>query len=362
MPDEESASLPAENTLDPKFVAVVKQTIEAKRQLTPQMTRLIGDALDAQVRMKDQIAMIARAVQDNRTFLSSGVLEAVRAQSVIRPFLPPSFTAMVADISERQKLLASNLSAIGATWNTTLQSALAPFADVFRRIAEQGRRAELAESTGWLPHSSTPFDALDPDTVDGPTAAAIVDAHYRDNWDGVEAQFRTHLECYEIDEEAKETFDEALRAHRTGLYRAVPRLLFPEIERVVAVEFYEGKHSEPSVDGKKMLGITSLKTIRSEARDLPAGDVLAYDFGIQLFERLETHLYEKVGEEPEAVARFAADPVPNRHASLHGIVSYRSPQNSVNTLIMTDFVFHLVSRMKTYAEPDVSPEIHLDQV
>lgn len=361
MPDEESERIPDEATLNPNVMAVVKQTIEAKRQLTPQMTKLIGDALDAQVRMKDQITTIARAVHDHRTFLSSGVLEALRAQSVVRPFLPPSFTAMVADINERQKLLASDISAIGATWKATLQTTLAPFADVFRRIAEEGRRAKLADSTGWLPHSSTPFGALDPNTVDRPTAAGIIEAHYRDNWDAVETQFRTHLEGYDIDEEAKETFDEALRAHRAGLYRAVPRLLFPEIERVVAVEFYDGKHSEPSADGKKMLGITSLKTIRSGARDLPASDVLAYDFGMQLFERLETHLYEKVGEEPDAVARFAADPVPNRHASLHGIVSYRSSQYSVNTLIMNDFVFHLVSRMKTYIEADVSSEIPPDQ-
>ena len=39
------------------------------------------------------------------------------------------------------------------------------------------------------------------------------------------------------------------------------------------------------------------------------------------------------------------DPVPNRHAALHGRVSYASEKSSLNMLIMTDFIFDAISKV-----------------
>lgn len=49
------------------------------------------------------------------------------------------------------------------------------------------------------------------------------------------------------------------------------------------------------------------------------------------------------------VQRYRADTVPNRHAALHGIVSYNTQQTRLNAIIMADFIFHMVSQLKKYA-------------
>jgi hypothetical protein len=73
--------------------------------------------------------------------------------------------------------------------------------------------------------------------------------------------------------------------------------------------------------------------------------VLTTDYGYALYIKLEKHLYKTV-RRPDEIAEAVADAVPNRHASLHGIVTYSTMQNSLNALIMTDFVFHLIGQIK----------------
>jgi len=46
------------------------------------------------------------------------------------------------------------------------------------------------------------------------------------------------------------------------------------------------------------------------------------------------------------LARMEADPVPNRHAALHGIIVYRSFKNSLNAIFMTDYIFQVVDAVK----------------
>lgn len=92
--------------------------------------------------------------------------------------------------------------------------------------------------------------------------------------------------------------------------------------------------------------ITRLKEVRKSARTLPAGDIFGFEFGWQLFTKLEQHLYEEVGDDPAVRETFAADPVPNRHGALHGIITYKDMKTSLNAIIMTDFMFHLIGRLK----------------
>jgi hypothetical protein len=57
-------------------------------------------------------------------------------------------------------------------------------------------------------------------------------------------------------------------------------------------------------------------------------------------ERMADHLYKTV-RTTENVAELVNDSVPNRHAALHGLVSYRTMKSSLNALIMTEFMFRI---------------------
>ena len=66
------------------------------------------------------------------------------------------------------------------------------------------------------------------------------------------------------------------------------------------------------------------------------------------FRRMTNHLYEPVRTE-ERVAELASDPVPNRHATVHGLVSYSTVQSSLNALIMTEFMYRIIHSLKANA-------------
>lgn len=209
--------------------------------------------------------------------------------------------------------------------------AFAPLQDIFVRLAENGARARAVEQAGWLPHATTPFDLVPLDA--SPDAISeVLASYYRQHWDVAEQSFMKGVQAHNIDTEAKATFADALAAHRHGLYRLVPRTLFPEIERVARAQLYDG-----ALDG-----ITSLPSFHDTVGKLPAGDVLAFAYGMELFQKIRKHLYLKIGKNVDVLAQCEADPVPNRHATVHGLISYSSAQNSLNMLIMADFLFHLI--------------------
>jgi hypothetical protein len=128
---------------------------------------------------------------------------------------------------------------------------------------------------------------------------------------------------------------EALEAHRNGHYRSVCRLLLPEIERVARVEF----------EGNMAGHLNMNKVMVQPALDLPLSKTrLNGYFALLLFDHLADHLYVHVDEENRL--QLEQDPVPNRHAAIHGIVVYRSFWNSLNVIFMTDFAFQLMAAIK----------------
>jgi hypothetical protein len=78
---------------------------------------------------------------------------------------------------------------------------------------------------------------------------------------------------------------------------------------------------------------------------------MAFAPSSQLYQRLAEHCYERV-KTADAVAACVADPVPNRHAAIHGLVSYTSHLNSLNMLIMADFIFYVVHRIEGFLEEE----------
>lgn len=208
---------------------------------------------------------------------------------------------------------------------TTLDGILAPL-----RRAE--RRLRMFEAAGWLPHFTTPFDALD-DLEDEADAGELLDAHYREAWPEVSEALTSHVESYAVDDEARAVFAEALDCHEAGAYRAVSRLVFPEIERLATAAF-------PEAGGKQGGPVVALRAYAAELyldQTEPGGAV-----GGELFRRLDEHLYQSV-HTPAEVERARLDQVPMRHAALHGRVPYNSFRNSLNALIMTDYVLQVIS-------------------
>lgn len=256
------------------------------------------------------------------------------------------------------KRLSETVTAYQKTWTASITRFQSVFRDVFGDAEKLGR----LEPTGWLPHSTTPLHLLE-DEVATADLRDQVEQHYVDSWPEIKADFATRVALYDLDDEAQEAFLEALSAHETGHYRSVVRLLFPEFERIAGKEFYQGKFYEKPREGETQgKQITSLSGFRDAIGDLPLSDVVGFDYGFQLYKKLDDHLYKAVGSSPSRIRRCENDPVPNRNASLHGIVSYRSFQNSMNMIIMADYVYHLFSVMKLYLIEEASDDVDRTEI
>ena len=112
-----------------------------------------------------------------------------------------------------------------------------------------------------------------------------------------------------------------------NIFRATPRTLFPDIERK-ARETLQGH------------GVTSQASLRELRKSVDALGVANFTrtgvVSFKLYRMFADHLYSHV-KTPERLAEVAADPVPNRHAALHGLVVYATRQSSVNALIMAEY-------------------------
>src|SRR3546814_844798 len=193
---------------------------------------------------------------------------------------------------------------------------------------------ELIEQAGWLPHASIPPELI-ADAKDVEDAGLRLEKFFRENWPQVSEDLRRSVHASDADAEAREAFNECIRAHSLGLYRVAPTLLFPHIERVTRTALL------PNAMG------ASAATVLFEA----VGELGPSEFtmpgvsGVRLYSKLAEHLYKQV-RTPDEVEAARLDPVPNRHAVLHGRVSYTSEKSSLNMLIMTNFIFDAVSKVE----------------
>jgi hypothetical protein len=233
--------------------------------------------------------------------------------------LMPEFQKSIRDFIEGQ-------SEVIRAFQTTYE--VSGIREAIESIALFEREAAILKEAGFLPHATMPSDLM-VGLSDPIQLAAAIEKHYQNNWDAVEAQLMARVDRYLVDNEAKAVFREALTNHRNGHFRSVVRLLFPEIERVsqTLIDFTTSSERKPH------------KVLLDLAGELSIDDVEPRGYrGFTLFERLADHIYVQVDRD-----RMESDPVPNRHAALHGLVIYRSFKNSLNTLFMTDYVFQIVS-------------------
>jgi hypothetical protein len=228
--------------------------------------------------------------------------------------------------------IAANLRSFTLNFHRQME----PFRELFAELAVRERQYERVYDAGWLPHHTTPLSLIS-EHDDAQRIRDLLRAHYAADWEQVRACFEAELVKYDLDCEAKDCFREALDAHEGRRYRAPPKLLFPEIERVVREELYQGSVAK---------ALTSQEELRVAAGTLTPFELGKNSVGgLRLYKKFEKHLYAHV-KTPAEIARARVDPVPNRHACLHGVVVYSSMQASLNALIMTDFVFAIVNALK----------------
>ena len=198
-----------------------------------------------------------------------------------------------------------------------------------------------------------PFSQIDDCWHDIEEVDRVITDYYLENWSYVRHAIEQRLDKYAIDKDAKAALTESLDGFEAGNYRSVCRVLFPEIERVARKELFNDKldisprapvehlvgrdcsmHLEDFlVDGPRDLCLFGYMTEHLRAERDPASDMPSS-------QGLNTHV--------NTVASYDAaqsNPIPNRHASLHGLVPYQSNKNALNTIFITDYMFAVFSRV-----------------
>ena len=100
--------------------------------------------------------------------------------------------------------------------------AAAPHLQAFR---EWNRTVDALNEVGWLPYHSASFHYVEECGDDLLLLERRFSEYYRTRWREIRDDMESRLEDYHIDDEARETFREALSAHEAGYYRCVCRVV-----------------------------------------------------------------------------------------------------------------------------------------
>ena len=225
-----------------------------------------------------------------------------------------------------------------------VSQAIAPFleaiAPYIEHLVRYNKFIDSVRPTGWLPYHTVSLDYVEECRDDVSLLEAHLTGFYKNNWEHIRQDMEMRLDRYHISEETKATFREALSAHAMGQYRCVCRVLFPEIDREFRIQFFED--AAGSISSKKMLGRL---TNRGELKNFLPREA----YGWILFDRLVHHLYEPVDDGNRA--QYENDYVPNRHASIHGLVPYTTFKHSMNMIIMADYIFQILTSTAKLTSP-----------
>ena len=225
-----------------------------------------------------------------------------------------------------------------------VSQAIAPFLEAVAPYIEGYARylkfIASVRPTGWLPYHTVSIDYVEECGGDVPLLEARLKDFYENNWESIRQDIEGRIDRYHIAKETKATFREALSAHDEGHYRCVCRVLFPEIEREFRIKFFDDIAGP--ISSTKML--EALKN-RGKIQNIRQREA----YGWILFDRLVNHQYEPVDDVNRA--QYEDDYVPNRHASIHGLVSYSTFKHSMNMIIMADYVFQIFTSMAKLTSP-----------
>lgn len=227
---------------------------------------------------------------------------------------------------------------------TRISQAIAPHIESIRLYAESFERCskfiDSVGATGWLPYHTVPISYVAECGGNVSLLEQRLSTFYETNWNDIRRDIESRLEAYHIDEEARETFREALSAHEAGFYRCVCQVLFPEIERMINRLPRPSNNQAETTSSKRKKRMHDRLTNRGSLKDFLPREA----YGWILFGRLVHHLYEEVDKKNKK--KFQQDFVPNRHASAHGLVSYSTHKHSLNMIIMADYIFQVLPSIK----------------
>lgn len=233
-----------------------------------------------------------------------------------------------------------------------LVRAVEPWIQAAEPFLKRWDAAEDLIARGWVPNSTTPFGLVEECADDAVKLQRLLIAHYSDNWREVRERLEASVSSRDIDDEAKAVFREALDAHEHGRYRCVVRLLFPEFERVFRQAFFDGNAGQIK-HGRLIEELTGGDEWIAVSDFLFAGiqDVVLYKYltGSTRRPRLSgdrssgytSGLYITVDNSNLDHVRL--NPIPTRHAVVHGLAVYSSQQSSLNAIFIADYVFAVTS-------------------
>ena len=231
-------------------------------------------------------------------------------------------------IISTQPLFDSVFHGIASGFQQLLESVVLPFPSLVHP------KAQLAASLGWVVHHTLPAHVLE-DVAEHDLDDAIM-THYEQRWVKVRAKIERDTNGYLVDQDSKDTMIQALSAHEHRLYRLVPCTLVAAIERAARTQL-----------NKKIVGqgLDIKGMILGEVGDLPVSSFHDISLGAIQYETLKNHLYERINDENDR-SQFAQSAIPNRHATVHGLIPYASEKSSLNSIFLTDFVFLAITQIK----------------
>ena len=201
-------------------------------------------------------------------------------------------------------------------------------------VCEARKKGCILDENGWFPHYTIPDEFFSKDD-EGESFNAQLLTYYRENWEETRATIERNLSGYQVDDETKAAFLEALTLHKMGFYLSVCRNLIPEIERVVRIELFGNS-----------IGIINVgDLIFSSFKTLPRSRFPDHDFWFAGFDQLTGYMYKSVWNDIDRL-QVADFEIPNRHASQHGLVAYSSEQNSLNSIFIAEYVMQLITAGK----------------
>ena len=216
---------------------------------------------------------------------------------VMRRALQPDFTGL----EVMRRALQPDFTGL-----EVMRRALQPDFTRLRELLDPNIEGERLKNTGWFPHYTMPRHILREHLDDAEFDDQLL-TYYHENWLEVRQRIEEKLSTYLVDINATATFREALSAHENGNYRLINPTLFAEVERVVRVELFGG-----------MVGSIPIKRGMDESfSKLPLRVFPDRSLGFVGFRQLTHHLYEQIKDDTGR-ERFLKDPLPNRHASIHG--------------------------------------------
>ena len=242
------------------------------------------------------------------------------------------------NLSDQMNRLVAGLEMHLKPLSTFLQAVAQQLQPMIQGIVFYDQIAKSKEATGWLPYRTVPFaEFLRTCGADAAAFSAKVNEYYETYSSTITEDIASQIESYDVDDEAKETLREALRAHSCGLFRCVCRVLLPEMERVIQADWR---------------GVQGIQTLNQRTLETEINKYALSDFApngphdLVIFGLFANHLFTWVQNR----SQVDQETLPNRHAATHGWASYSSRQSSLNTIICADYIFRLTTNIKAANE------------